>query len=255
MSYQKSVQEAAHKLAPFKPNRFAKISEREDKSDIPAPAWRALLANRDLSTWKGILFVKGPTEIALYSMLLYELRPKTIIEIGALNGGSAIWLADHLELFSIEGCVYSIDIDLSLLDEKAKTDSRVHFLEGDCNNMGAIMPPELLSELAHPWLIIEDAHANTVGVVEYFHENGLKSGDYLIVEDTNKFLWELNEELDEDSDYQEETEKGKRKLAELKSWLMLHENEYLIDTYYQDMHGYNGSKNWNSILKRVEKTF
>jgi hypothetical protein len=77
----------------------------------------------------------------------------------------------------------------------------------------------------------------------------------LIVEDTNKYLWELIEELDEDSDYQEKTEKGKRKLAELKSWLMLHENEYLIDTYYQDMYGYNGSKNWNSIMKRVEKTF
>ncbi len=95
MSNQRFIQEAAHKLAPFKPNRFAKISEREDKCDIPALAWRALLANRDFFTWKGILFVKGPTEIALYSMLLYELRPKTIIEIGAFNGGSAIWLADH----------------------------------------------------------------------------------------------------------------------------------------------------------------
>jgi cephalosporin hydroxylase len=257
MSFQKFVQEAAHKVAPFKPNRFAKISEREDKCAIPAPAWRALLANRDLFTWKGIPFLKGCTEIALYSMLLYELCPKTIIEIGALSGGSAIWLADHLELFQIEGCVYCIDIDLSLLDEKAKTDSRVHFLEGDCNNMGAIMPPELLSGLAHPWLIIEDAHANAVGVVEYFHENGLKSGDYLIVEDTNETMWELDrEELDrEDSDEQELIEKGEQKLAELKSWLMLHENEYLIDTYYQDMYGYNGSKNWNSILKRVEKNF
>jgi cephalosporin hydroxylase len=251
MSYQKLLNEASHKLAPLNPNRFAKISEREDKSDIPAAAWRALLVNRDWLTWKGILFAKGPTEIAIYSMLLYELRPKTIIEIGALNGGSAIWLADHLEVFQIEGCVYSIDIDLSLLDENAKTDSRVHFLEGDCHNMGAIMTPELLSGLPHPWLIIEDAHVNAMGVVEYFHENGFKSGDYLIVEDTNKYLWELNEELDEDSDDREETEKGKRKLAELKSWLMLHENEYLIDTYYQDMYGYNGSKNWNSIMKRV----
>lgn len=252
MSYQSVVKEAIHKQAPFTPNRFAKISEREDKCAIPAPAWRALLENAYLQTWKGILFDKGPTEMALYPMLLYELQPKTIIEIGALSGGSAIWLADHLELFQIEGSVYCIDIDLSLLDEKAKTDSRVHFLEGDCNNMGAIMPPELLSVLAHPWLIIEDAHANAVGVVEYFHTNGLKNGDYLIVEDTNKTMWELEWDGWDD---QEVTEKGKRKLAELKSWLRLHENEYLIDTYYQDMYGYNGSKNWNSILKRVEKTF
>ena len=54
-------------------------------------------------------------------------------------------------------------------------------------------------------MIVEDAHVNGVGVVEDFHEKGLKSGDYLIVEDTNKTMWELDrEELDkEDWDYQE----------------------------------------------------
>ncbi|MFB2919857.1 CmcI family methyltransferase [Aerosakkonema funiforme] len=248
MSYQSVVKAAIHKQAPFKPNRFAKISERKDRCDIPAPAWRSLLENAYFQTWKGILFDKGPTEMALYPMLLYELKPKTIIEIGALSGGSAIWLADHLEMFQVEGRVYCIDIDLSLLDEKAKTDSRVHFLEGDCHNMAAIMPPEMLATLAHPWLIIEDAHANAVGVVEYFHQLGIQIGDYLIVEDTNQAMWEL--EWD-DWDDQEVLEKGKRKLEELKSWLMNHQNEYLIDTYYQDMYGYNGSKNWNSILKKV----
>lgn len=39
-------------------------------------------------------------------------------------------------------------------------------------------------------------------------------------------------------------------MDDLKSWLLNHEDEYLIDSYYQDMYGYNGSKNWNSILKR-----
>ena len=40
-------------------------------------------------------------QVSLYPMLLFELKPKTIIEIGAFNGGSAIWLADNLELFGI----------------------------------------------------------------------------------------------------------------------------------------------------------
>jgi len=74
------VKEETHKLAPFKPNGFAKISEREDKCAISAPAWRALLENGDLQTWKGILFLKSPIERTLYPMLLYELRPKTTIE-------------------------------------------------------------------------------------------------------------------------------------------------------------------------------
>lgn len=248
MSYQSVVKAAIHQQAPFNPNRFVNIADRKDQCDIPESAWKALLENAFLQTWKGILFDKGPTETILYPMLMYELQPKTIIEIGALSGGSAVWLADHLEMFQIAGCVYCIDIDLSLLDEKAKIDDRVHFLEGDCQQMEAIMPPKMLSELPHPWLMIEDAHADAVGVVDYFHHNGLQTGDYVIVEDTNQTMWEI--EWDDWNDV-ELLSLGQRKLGDLTSWLMRHANDYRIDTYYQDMYGYNGSKNWNSILKRV----
>ena len=110
--------------------RFVKISDREDRCDIPKSAWRPLTNNAYLQTWKGVLLEKDPMQIAAYPMLLRELQPKTIIELGALKGGSAIWLADHLELFGIEGEVYCVDNDLSQLDEKAKTDSRINFLQG-----------------------------------------------------------------------------------------------------------------------------
>ncbi|MDJ0620300.1 MAG: CmcI family methyltransferase [Calothrix sp. MO_192.B10] len=248
MNYQNILQQARHKQEPLKPERFVKISDRKDKCDIPTSAFKPLFENAYLQTWKGIILNKGITEIALYPMLVYELQPKTIIEIGAFNGGGAIWLADHLDLFEIEGHVYSVDIDLSLLDEKARNDSRVHFLEGDCNNINAVFPPQMLSELPHPWLIIEDAHVNLVAVVEYFHSNGLQSGDYLIVEDTNRLYWEL---WGDNWDDRAEMEQGVKKMDDLRNWLIDHEKEYLVDTYYQDLYGYNGSKNWNSILKRV----
>ncbi|MBO1351997.1 MAG: cephalosporin hydroxylase [Hormoscilla sp. GUM202] len=227
--------------------RFVKISQREDRCDLPKSVWRPLTENAYFQTWKGVTIDKDPTQIAAYPMLLYELRPKTIIELGALKGGSAIWLADNLEIFGIEGKVYSVDVDLDRLDETAKADSRIHFLEGDCNKINIALKPELLSDLPHPWLIIEDAHVNMVGVVEYFHENGLQSGDYLIVEDTNKFMWEVWLDWDD----QAYIELGLQKVDDFRKWLMKHENDYEIDTFYQDMYGYNASKNWNSILKRV----
>ena len=248
MSYQTIIQQAKHQQEPLRADRFAKMSDRRDQCDIPAEAWKPLLANGYLQTWKGILLNKGVTEIALYPMLLYELQPKTVIEIGALSGGSAIWLADHLELFGIEGQVYSVDIDLSLLDEKAKADGRVHFLQGDCNDISAVFPAQMLSSFPHPWLVIEDAHINLAGVLEHFHQNGLTQGDYLIVEDTNKIHWKLWWDDWEDRD---EMEQGSQKMDDLRVWLQTREDQYLIDTYYQDMYGYNGSKNWNSILKRV----
>ena len=39
-------------------------------------------------------------------------------------------------------------------------------------------------------------------------------------------------------------------MDDLRNWLMKHQDEYLVDSYYQDMYGYNTSKNWNSILKK-----
>ncbi len=106
----------------------------------------------------------------------------------------------------------------------------------------------MLCELPHPWLLIEDSHVNLVGILEYFHQNGFRSGDYLIVEDTSQSMWDYWRENWDDAS---EVEEGVRKLTDLRNWLKNHEHEYLVDTYYQDMYGYNGSKNWNSILKRV----
>lgn len=248
MDYQTVVKEKKHQTQLFKADRFMRISEREDRCDLPTEAWKPLLENSYLQTWKGVILNKSVTEIGIYPMLVHELQPKTIIELGAFNGGSAIWLADHLELFGIAGNIYSMDIDLSLLDERAKKDSRVHFLEGDCHKIAEAFPTEMLSKLPHPWLLIEDSHVNLLGILDYFHKNGFQSGDYLVVEDTNQSMWSYWQEHWDDTS---EIEEGARKLTDLRSWLKDREDEYLVDTYYQDIYGYNGSKNWNSILKRV----
>ncbi len=247
MDYQTVLADAKHVTELSKSDRFVKISAREDRCDLPVQSWATLLNNTFLQTWKGIILNKGVTEIGIYPMILYEIKPKTIIEIGAFNGGSAVWLADNLEIFGVDGSVYSLDIDLSLLDEKAKNDPRVKFIEGDCNNLHAVLPKTMLDQLPHPWLIIEDAHVNVLAVVDYFHNHGLTNGDYLIIEDTSQFMWDY---WDDNWDDKQENAKGKQKMPELRDWLLKHENEYLIDTHYQDIYGYNGSKNWNSILKR-----
>ncbi|NET10351.1 MAG: cephalosporin hydroxylase [Symploca sp. SIO2B6] len=230
-----------------KNQRFVKISEREDRCDIPKSAWRPLTENAYLQDWKGVLLEKDPMQIAAYPMLLRELRPKTIIELGALKGGSAIWLADHMNWFGMEGSVYSVDNDLSQLDGKVQGDTRIHFLEGDCRDISGILPVDFLENLPHPWLVIEDVHDNLTGILEHFHRHGLQTGDYLIIEDTNKFMWEVWSDWED----QELIQRGLQKMDELRQWLMKHESEYLIDTFYQDMYGYNASKNWNSFLKKV----
>jgi len=249
LTYQGLVQEQMHKQARFKADRFVNIRDRSDTCEIPSSAWPPIIKGSYLQHWKDIAIQKGITEMVLYPMLVHELQPKTIIELGAFNGGSAVWLADHLELFGIQGRIYSVDIELSFLDEKARSDERISFLEGDCNNISAVFTPEMLSSFKHPWLFIDDAHVNVVGVLEYFHHNGLQTGDYVIIEDTNQFCWDYWTTCwgDKDNTDVMKAEKGEN----LTDFFVKHQYEYRVDTHYQDMFGYNGSKCWNSILKRV----
>jgi len=249
MKYTDIIREAKHQTLLSRNDRFVKISQREDRSEIPGDVWRTLLKNTYLQTWKGIILNKGFAEIATYPILLHELQPKTIIELGALNGGSALWLSDNLEIFGIKAEIYSVDIDLSLLDKKAKSKPNIHFIQGDCNQIESVLTPSILASLPHPWLLIDDVHINTIGICEYFHQNGLQTGDYFILEDTNAEIWKFWN--DEGWEEEQEMMEAVEKLNNMKKWLQCHEDQYLVDTHYQDLFGYNGSKNCNSVLQRV----
>ncbi len=60
-------------------------------------------------TYKGISTLKCPFDYVLYQMLISELKPDLIIEIGTNKGGSALYLADLLELNG-KGELHAIDI-------------------------------------------------------------------------------------------------------------------------------------------------
>ncbi|MCZ6886660.1 MAG: hypothetical protein O7C59_00370 [Rickettsia endosymbiont of Ixodes persulcatus] len=74
----------------------------------------------------------------------------------------------HIQSLSVkDGQVISIDIDFENIDQAVKEDNRIEFLQGDSNKVEAIFPKEKISEIVHPILLIEDAHINTIGILEY----------------------------------------------------------------------------------------
>lgn len=181
---------------------------------------------------------KHPVEIALYMRLIWELKPQTIIEIGSLFGGSAIWLADTLNSFGIEGQVISIDLVPPSPPYKPST---VSFLQGDQSDLAATLTNEALSKLPRPWLIIEDAghhYAPTLAVLRFF-DPLLRSGEYLIVEDANVTEMGLDARF-----------KGgpARAIAE---FLRDRGDDYEIDARYCDQYGRNVTGNPNGYLRRV----
>lgn len=60
--------------------------------------------------WKDTIVFKTVYDLAIYQMLLWELKPKTILEIGSGNGGSAIWMSDLITIYKIYCKILSIDI-------------------------------------------------------------------------------------------------------------------------------------------------
>jgi cephalosporin hydroxylase len=173
-------------------------------------------------TWRGVPLLKDPWDMMLYPMLLWELRPATIVELGAFLGGSALWFADLASTFGLQTRILSFDLDI---DRVQVDDPRIEFIAADLSQIasGLSLP---VAELPHPWLVIEDAHIDLVTVLAYL-DQFIENGDYMVVEDT---LAEV-------------------KYREFEVFMRQHGSRYRVDTHYADNFGYNGTHNWNSVLK------
>ena len=172
-----------------------------------------------LFTWKNHTIFKSVYDLAIYSMLIEELKPDVIIEIGSGKGGSAVWLADMINVLGLDSKIYSYDIN-----KPNFTYPRVSFIKFDLYNLNdKINFPE-----SDNWngskLIIEDAHVNIPVVLNKIDSLVLK-GDYLIVEDSDD------------------------KQKDLISFLNTTANKYLADQHYLDLFGRNGTSAINSIFK------
>jgi len=64
----------------------------------------------DKVTYRGVKFMKFPFDSVQYQMIINEIRPDLIIEIGTLMGGSALYYADLMDTLGIDGEVHTIDI-------------------------------------------------------------------------------------------------------------------------------------------------
>lgn len=205
--------------------RFVRFAEREAIS-VPADAWNIVMTG----SWgagmhyKGLLNVKSPIDLALYAMLIWELKPATILELGSFQGGSALWFADQLQAQLGGGSVHSFDINPDSVSERARHPA-VTFHRADLRqpeSLGA----DLLGALPHPWLVIDDAHVNVLPVLAWLGPH-LRSGDYYIIEDVVAML----------------------PAGELAA--LLDAQGFLVDTFYCDNYGYNLTISPNGWLRKT----
>jgi hypothetical protein len=192
---------------------FVRRTERDKNFNLSQGRFNCL-------TWKDTTLFKTVFDLAIYQMMMWELKPKTIIEIGSGTGGSAVWMSDLLTAFDMNCKIISVDITPPDIQYK-----NVTFLKGDAFEIEVALEAQMLNALPHPWLVIEDAHANVPGVLNYLHQF-LKQGDYLNIEDSL------------------------RKQEEIAAFLEDKKGSYMVDALYCDFFGRNLTCSENSIFRR-----
>jgi len=81
------------------------------------------------TTYRGIPCIKCPFDYVMYQMIINELKPDLIIEIGTNNGGSALYMADILDTIG-KGIIHTIDIE-SKVGELVQQHDRINlFTDG-----------------------------------------------------------------------------------------------------------------------------
>lgn len=215
------------------PQRFQKFKNRQFASVLRGRQLQRTIfetksgRNRGFRVhWRGIPMLKDPFTLALYSNLLWELRPRTIIEVGAFRGGSACWLADMASAMGLESKVTSFDLEPPTLPFYH---GGVTFEWFDARSPEAEIARITAANGPRPLLIIEDVHVETTRLLSCLF-GLLEAGDYLVVEDTC----------------------DPEKHEALALFLEEREEALLVDTLYTDAFGYNATWNWNSFLVRTD---
>jgi cephalosporin hydroxylase len=199
-------------------------------------------------SYRGVKAVRIPFDYVLYDMLVYELKPDLIIEIGTAYGGSALKLADMLEFIG-KGMVHTIDATdfmpanteeaRNLIINHPRITRFVNGWEGyDLNNAKGF----------EKIMVIEDGNHYYTHCLETLKKFSslISIGSSYIVEDG------LISYLDEDGvipgTLAEEYQGGP--LRAIREFLVENTN-FIVDRRWCDFFGKNATGNVNGYLKRI----
>ena len=185
-------------------------------------------------TYKGIKAIRCPFDYVIYQMIINEVKPDLVIEVGTNIGGGALYIADLLDSNG-KGVLHTIDI-LDMVNPKVKDNNRIKFFTNGWEDYDLE-----LTKGFETILIIEDAShifKDSIGILNKFHEI-VSVDSYFIIEDG------IINELGLETSY----EGGP--LKAIREFLPSHP-EYIVDRKWCDMFGKNATFNVNGYLKKIK---
>jgi cephalosporin hydroxylase len=186
-------------------------------------------------TYRGIKMIKNPFDYLLYQMIINEVKPDLIIEVGTNHGGTALYMSDMLDLIG-KGEIHTIDVTEYPMDERVINNKRIkRFLGGyqayDLKNC----------EGYEKILVIDDGshlYEHTLEILQKF-QDVVTPDSYFIVEDGALIHIGLTK------DY------GGGPVRAIEEFLQTN-NNYIIDRNWCDFFGTNATFNTNGFLKKVK---
>jgi len=210
---------------------------RSFKTAFPPDLLQTLQAGTMAYTYKGVRCLRNPFDQAILLKLIWDLKPKCLIEIGSNQGGGALWFADMLSIAGLGCPVVSIDRN----PVTKLSDPRIAFLAGDAAQLGDTLTPDMRAALPHPWLVVEDsAHTYEVTLAALrFLADATTAGDVVVIEDG------VLSDLGMDAKYDGGPNRALAKFFETSP------DVFRLLPQYCDMFGLNATYNPNGYLLRT----
>ena len=185
-------------------------------------------------TYRGIETIKCPFDYIMYQMIVWKLQPDLIIEIGTSKGGTALYLADLLDITG-KGEIHTIDIKKDELNPLVKLHPRIKIFTGgyqeyDLKNANGF---EIV-------IVIEDGshtYNDTISAMLKFSQV-VTLNSYMIIEDG------IIDELKMKEKY------NGGPLKAIQEFLSVN-NRFTIDRTWCDMFGSNATFNVDGYLKKT----
>jgi cephalosporin hydroxylase len=84
------------------------------------------------NTYRGFVIHQNPIDLQTYHELIFNLRPKAIIQTGVFQGGSMVFFSSMLDFVDPTGTSKVIGVDIVLSESALRVNNnRVHLIEGD----------------------------------------------------------------------------------------------------------------------------